>query len=187
MEPKYPLHGEPEERKQRFARAFMEKPTKDCSTKFAAKDTKEPFHYRIDDYILHVEPAYERVADITIEWTNPTTVTLLNTLSNTTHASQSDQASYRLRHGIFMLALVPAIDTPGDKLAIDIPENRWEFGYQGRCGTCVQWRRFMDWLKSPGKEETSELLSLGQRGSDSGFYFRPEGQQGIPWAGYVRG
>ncbi|KAI0596470.1 hypothetical protein F4775DRAFT_594330 [Biscogniauxia sp. FL1348] len=172
MEPKYPLHGDPEERKQKFVNAFREKFTKDGSTDFTADDVKEPFHYRIDDYVLHVEPAYESVADVTIEWTKHATITMLNTLSNTTHDSKSGDDNYKLGLGIFMFALVPAIDAPGDELAIDIPENQWEYGIQGSCGTCVHWRRSVTWLKSLGGREGRELLNLGQQGSDSGFYFK---------------
>ncbi|KAI1495404.1 hypothetical protein F5X99DRAFT_403695 [Biscogniauxia marginata] len=141
------------------------------STDFAAYDMRQPFHFQIDNYMLHVEPAYRKVSDLRIDWKADGTDSLFRYLREDETFNSRDEPGILYKFGIFNFAVVPATD---------ISNREWESGSNHRCGTCAQWFMYNGGLKSPNRAEQNYLLERSNA-SNSGFCFLPISNRIIPW------
>ncbi|KAI5917707.1 hypothetical protein F4810DRAFT_638539 [Camillea tinctor] len=138
------------EGKQKFVQDF-----KEVETFCAAYNVRKPFHYRIGQFMLHIEPACRKVCDLQIKWEEPGSKTLLDTLSNES-TKTLDRTKLHL-HGILRIVIVQAID---------IPENTWNWGSNSGCKWCEHWRITSQVLPYP---KPYELWALAMPDSSRGF------------------
>ncbi|KAI1344964.1 hypothetical protein F5Y15DRAFT_422080 [Xylariaceae sp. FL0016] len=130
-----------------------------------------PFHFRIGNTVLHIEPAYQQVAPVIINWSQSEVADLLRGLSK---RGISSGPAEKNRLSVFCFHLV------GPAAGWDyFAENQWIHGPLPDCNKCQQWQHTLP-SEFPSDNVQHDLLNQSRDMASSGWGFAA-----IPWGAAV--